>query len=130
MKRLLLLAVMAMLVGATTAQAIPVRDVQYLREGDTGYASALVYSPPSAQGCGARYIVQIFRISNRATYLTRRGNVNVCRSQSGAWTVGAVTVSFYLLRWPVADYMVCVGAAQRLASGADSRHATCVRRRI
>jgi len=131
MKRIVLVAMLVLVGSAATASAVPVRDVDFYNAGDTGYASATIYSPPTATSCGAYYAIQISRIATRAAYITRSGRVNVCRDQDDTgWSRGAIRVSFNFLRWPIDTYIVCVAASQRLVSGAVSRHAACVRRRV
>ena len=133
MKRIVLIAMLVLLGAVATAQAVPVRDVDLQEDGFYAHASATIYSPPTAAGCGAYYLIRVTRnVPGNPRYAQRSGRLNVCRDQdpSSGWSRGEVRVDLNVLKWPVSTYTICVAASQTLVNGNVSRHAACRVRRV
>ena len=98
-----LLAALALALAASSATAVPIRDVSVQVRGAWADASATIYSPPTATGCGARYLLMVFRDAPGAPrYATRSGTVNVCRDlDRSGWSRGSITRTLNVARWPV-----------------------------
>ncbi len=133
MRRILAGALSAAAIAAAApavAEAIPVRNLVVLDAGENYVTiGARVFSPPGADGCGARYRIVI----GDAQQLVRNrvGRVNTCRfNHGGGWTSGIVAGRFNVRDLPVGTYTVCVIAEQSINGGYRSRHDICRQRRI
>ena len=119
----------ALALGATSAVAMPVRDITIEGANTTRIAvSATAYSPPSG-GCGAYYGMTINRNGQRLRQKLGRFNACVNYSSDGYWSIGYPRHTFRVAGLPVATYTVCVGAAQNAGAGWYS-HAICRLRRF
>lgn len=119
--------------AAASATPVPIRDVSVQVGGAWADASASIYSPPTATGCGARHLLVVYRDApGLPRHATRSGTVNVCRDidRGSGWSRGSITRTLNVSRWPVDTYFVCRSAWQRLSSGYESTHRVCRRRVI
>lgn len=125
-----LLAVGALGAAApAVASAIPVRDLRIFGQGENVvFVGARVFSPPTAHSCGARYAIGVWNPQD-VRVRSRQGRLNVCRTESGAWTAGVVLQRFNVSDLPIGTYTVCVSASQ-VVNGRPSIHGICRARRI
>lgn len=103
------------------ADAIPIRAFQMKEapDGSQVQISALAYSPPNADSCAARYVIQI--IDAEVVVRQRVRRFNVCREDAGTYTVGLISAVFNTANLH-GSYTIAVGAGQKV-NGADSFHA-------
>ena len=108
----------ALALGATSAVAMPVRDLRIEGANTTAVTvSASAYSPPSAN-CGAYYGIRILTPGG-AILRNKLGRFNACAGQTadGYWSVGYPQATFKLGGLPIGRYRVCVAAGQEAAAG-------------
>jgi hypothetical protein len=131
------LAIGAALALPAAAAAIPIRNLR--AESDVGdyspgaaliaVISADVFSPPRAEGCGARVTFAIrdpARHGRRVRGETRR--INVCRhSDGGGLSHGSAFAIFDVTRLRHHRYRITVRATQRVA-GEPSTHSRSIAR--
>jgi hypothetical protein len=131
------MALGAALALPAAATAVPIRNLRAESDaGDYSVGAALiavisadVFSPPRAEGCGARVVFGIHdprRHGRRVRGLARR--INVCRHQDGGGlSHGSAFALFDVTRLPHRRYRITVRATQRVA-GEPSTHSRSIAR--
>jgi hypothetical protein len=117
-------AVLGLAALAPSAGAIPIRgfEMKEAQDGSAVQISALAYSPPGAAGCGAYVTVAIYPMDGSATPLRSRSRrINVCRGNSGNYTVGLIQLTFNSINLRGGTYYIGIAASQ-MVNGVRSQH--------